>query len=110
MKLATDQEREFIVQYNLMLKGKQSQLVDYETAYTKISLTYAIQHNLCILNLCFHPLSTDKHKSYTEPDIHSVKVKKVLKEIILYELSQELPECKLTTLELTQIINHYRTI
>lgn len=106
----SDREKEFTLSYHSIIKELQEKAAGEIIVYTKITLSYALLHNLCFTNLVFHPKSVSKHKSWIRPELSPEIFKATLEEIIIFELDSPAKKGKLTTEELLLTIEHFRTL
>lgn len=107
---ASEKEREFVVSYSIKIKELQKKLSDSEVVYTTLTPAYAIINSLCSINIVFHPMCIAIHKTYEKPDLTDKRIKKVILDIILYELMSPISKTKLTSEELSLLITHFRSI
>src|SRR5580692_8648443 len=106
----TDREKEFTLAYHSKIKELQEKCNSDMVAYTKITLSYALLHDLCYINLVFHPKSIDRHKTWVRPDFSPAIFKATLEEIIIFEVSADQRKGKLTSEELHKTISHFRSL
>lgn len=106
--LVVGQEKNFIHEYHAKLKVLQNTIPDDWTYYTKITISTAVLNNFYELNVLFHPLSLNKHKTWSKPTVTDLELKNTLQEIITYELTTTTG--LLTQIELEKTIQLFRKI
>lgn len=108
--IITDQEKEFTLAYHSQIKSLQNKCGDGFVAYTKLTLSFALLHNLPYIEVLFHPKSIGKHKSYERPNFSSDAFKETLEAIIIYELAQNLDKNRLSPEVLQKTIACFRSL
>lgn len=101
-------ERDFVEEYDKRLKEyKNNKSEDYiVTPY--ITLGYALENNLYILNLLFHPYNLYTCKVGSRKSDKDKDFKSKIKQIIEYELESD--RCYLNSEELDNTIAYYNKI
>jgi hypothetical protein len=108
MKIETlsKRDKDFMLEYNSKLFSLQKEVNNNKILYTKITLSYAILHNLCIISLLFHPLSIDIRDISENYIMTYNNTLNIFKAIIEYEFQNS--QTALTTEELQRTIQHFR--
>ena len=105
----TEKEKEFTLAYHTRIKQLQDKCEEGIIVYTKITLSFALLHDLQFIELVFHPKSIAKCKNYEKPDFSREMFKETLEAIIIYELNQSIDKGRLTQEELQRTIEHFRS-
>lgn len=110
MSLVKEKEKEFTAAYHFQIKLLQNKCEDGMVAYTKLTLSFALLHNLPYIEVLFHPKSIAKHKSYERPNFSIDTFKQTLEAIIVYELGQSLDQNRLSPEVLLKTIECFRSL
>lgn len=108
LRLISDSDSAFFQEYTKRLKAIQDLAGEELTAYTKITISYALVNDLQIMNLLFHPKSIDFSNNNEILEYSFKKTKDVIEEIIQYELTTD--DIKLSSKELKRVIEHFREL
>lgn len=102
----SEEEKEFIEQYNVRLQKEQSKAKEDTIIYTKINMAYAVRNHLCYLPLVFHPRSITFRQYFQGEDYSNLDA--VFKDIIVWETTQE--KIFLSKEQLEAVIKHFRAL